>query len=102
MRRALKDPTELAYYVVFAPLETTPRVAVRVAGSRWTVEQCFEEAKGETGLDEYEVRTWRSWHRHITLSMMAHAFLAWTRYRATAEPETAPNRAAGKKTRTRS
>jgi SRSO17 transposase len=64
---------------------------------RWS--ECFEEAKGETGLDEYEVRTWRSWHRHITLSMMAHAFLAWARYRATAELETAPKRAAGKKTR---
>ena len=41
-----------------------------------TAGQCFEEAKGETGLDHYEVRTWHSWHRHITLSMMAHAWLA--------------------------
>jgi hypothetical protein len=44
--------------------------------SRYTVEQCIEEAKGETGLDEYEVRFWQSWYRHITLSMMAHAWLA--------------------------
>ncbi len=102
MRRSLKDPSELAYYIVYAPRPTSPRQAVRVAGSRWTVESCFEEAKGETGLDEYEVRTWRSWHGHITLSMMAHAFLAWARTRATVEPETAPKRAAGKKTRSRS
>ena len=100
VRRSLEDPTELAYYIVYAPRKTTQRQAVQVAGSRWTVEQCFEEAKGETGLDEYEVRTWRSWHRHITLSMMAHAFLAWARYRATVL-ETASTKAAGKKTRLR-
>src|SRR3712207_7780009 len=47
----------------------------RVAGLRWTIESCFEEAKGETGLDEYEVRSWTGWHRHITLSMLAHAYL---------------------------
>ncbi len=96
VRRSLAEPAELAYYLVFAPRETTQRVAVRVAGSRWTVERCFEEAKGEAGLDEYEVRSWRSWHRHITLSMMAHTFLAWARARA-AEVEPAPSRAAGKK-----
>ena len=47
-----------------------------MASQRYTVEQCIEEAKGETGLDEYEVRFWHSWYRHITLSMMAHAWLA--------------------------
>ncbi len=45
-------------------------------GARWTVEQCFEEGKGEVGLDEYEVRSWHGWFRHITLSMLALAFLA--------------------------
>jgi SRSO17 transposase len=54
-----------------------------VASTRYTVEQCIEEAKGETGLDEYEVRHWHSWHRHITLSMMAYAWLASVRYKAT-------------------
>ena len=54
---------------------------VRVASSRYTVEQCIKEAKGETGLDEYEVRFWHSWYRHITLSMMAHAWLASIRRR---------------------
>ncbi len=96
-RRSLTDPNELAYYFVYAPRQTSQRQAVQVAGSRGTVESCLEEAKGETGLDEYEVRSWRSWHRHITLSMMAHAFLAWARYRATVELEPAPKRAAGKK-----
>ncbi len=44
--------------------------------ARWTVEQCFEEGKGEVGLDEYEVRSWHGWYRHVTLSMLALAFLA--------------------------
>jgi transposase InsO family protein len=48
---------------------------VEAFGARWTVEQCFEEAKGEVGLDEYEVRSWHGWHRHVTLSMLALSFL---------------------------
>jgi len=49
---------------------------------RWRIESCFEEAKGETGLDEYEVRSWTGWHRHITLSMLAHAYLTIVRRHA--------------------
>lgn len=49
---------------------------IRIAGSRWSIEDCFEAAKGEVGLDEYEVRKWDGWHRHITLCMLAHAYLA--------------------------
>jgi hypothetical protein len=49
---------------------------VQVAGTRWTIESCFEEAKGEVGLDQYEVRSWTGWHRHVTLAMLAHAYLA--------------------------
>ena len=75
-RRSLSDPTQLAYYLAYAPSRTSLETLVRVASSRYTVEQCIEEAKGETGLDEYEVRFWHSWYRHITLSMMAHAWLA--------------------------
>jgi SRSO17 transposase len=48
---------------------------VRVAGSRWAIEECFEAAKGEVGLDQYEVRSWHGWYRHITLAMTAHAYL---------------------------
>jgi SRSO17 transposase len=53
-----------------------------VASARWSIETTIEEGKGEAGLDEYEVRYWHSWHRHITLSMMAHAWLASTRQAA--------------------
>ena len=75
-RRSVSDPSEVAYYLALAPWETTLEELAGVAASRYTVEQCIEEAKGETGLDHYEVRHWGSWHRHITLSMMAHAWLA--------------------------
>lgn len=77
VRRSIDNPADLAYYVVFARREgvTLERLA-RVAGMRWPIESCFEEAKGECGLDEYEVRRWDAWHRHITLSLLAHAFLA--------------------------
>jgi SRSO17 transposase len=75
-RRSLSDPKQLAYYLAYAPTRTPLETLVRIASSRYTVEQCIEEAKGETGLDEYEVRFWHSWYRHLTLSMMAHAWLA--------------------------
>jgi len=82
-RRSLSDPTDIAYYLSNAPVDTPILKLAQVASTRYTVEQCIEEAKGETGLDEYEVRYWHSWHRHITLSMMAHTWLASVRYKAT-------------------
>jgi SRSO17 transposase len=81
VRRSLADG-ELAYYVVFAPTGTTLQTLVTVAGQRWTIEECFELAKDEVGLDEYEVRHWPGWYRHITLSMWALAFLTVTRHQA--------------------
>lgn len=75
-RRAVSDPTELAYYLAWAPAETTLPTLARIAATRYTVEQCLEEAKGEVGFDQYEVRFWPSWHRHITLVMLAHAWVA--------------------------
>jgi len=81
VRRSLDDG-ELAYYRVFASEDASLETLVRVAGTRWTIEQCLEEAKGEAGLDQYEVRHWHSWHRQITLSLLAHAFLARLRQRA--------------------
>lgn len=78
-RRSVSDPTELAYYLALASRETTLQEMAVVAARRYTVEQCFEEAEGETGLDYYEVRHWTSWYRHITLSMLAHAWLATVR-----------------------
>ncbi len=68
-------PPDLAYVLVFAPRGTTLQEMVQVIGARWTVEQCFEVGKGEVGLDEYEVRSWHGWYRHITLCMLAQAFL---------------------------
>jgi SRSO17 transposase len=83
VRRSISDPEELAYYVVFARRkEVTLQRLVTVAGSRWQIEQAFEAAKGECGLDEYEVRKWAAWHRHIILSLLAHAFLVVMRAHA--------------------
>jgi SRSO17 transposase len=88
VRRSVSDPTELTAYVVFAPEATALATVVPVAGSRWTVERCFEEAKGEVGLDQYEVRSWRGWYRHVTLAMWAYALL--TVLRATHLPAAPP------------
>jgi SRSO17 transposase len=74
-RRSLSDPTEIAYYLVFAPESVSLQQVVRAAGSRWQVEEAFELAKQQVGLDEYEVRHWQGWYRHITLAMFALAFL---------------------------
>jgi SRSO17 transposase len=79
LRRSLADPTELTPYVCFAPAGTTLADLVRVAGTRWTVEICFEAAKQEVGLAQYEVRSWTGWHRHVTLACLAHAFLTVVR-----------------------
>lgn len=76
VRRNRTDPQELAYYVVFAPQSTDLEEMVSVAGTRWTIETSFETAKGEVGLDHYEVRSWQGWYRHMTLALLAHAFLA--------------------------
>jgi len=79
VRRSRRDPTDLAYYVVFGPAETRLATLARVAGQRWTIEECFEVAKQEVGLADYEVRSWHGWYRHITLAMLALAFLAGMR-----------------------
>ena len=82
VRRGIGDPTELAYYLAYGPKETPAEELIRVAGRRWAIEDCFEQAKGEVGLDEYEVRKWEAWHRHVTLSLLAHAYLAVLRSEA--------------------
>jgi SRSO17 transposase len=75
LRRSLDDG-ELAYYTCFGPPETALAGLARVAGTRWAIECGFQQAKGEVGLDHYEVRRWPGWYRHITLAMLAHALLA--------------------------
>jgi SRSO17 transposase len=92
VRRSLTDPTELAYYVCFCLAETPLAELVRVAGSRWAIEECFESAKGEVGLDQYEVRRWTGWYRHITLALLAHAYLTVTRQVATKKGAAMPAR----------
>lgn len=83
VRRSVSDPTERAYYRVAGPVDTSVSEMVRVAGRRWAIEIGFEQAKGEVGLDQYEVRTWTAWYRHITLALLAHAYLEVTRATAT-------------------
>jgi SRSO17 transposase len=78
IRRSLSDPSKRAYYRVSGPVGTTLQEAVHVAGRRWSVEEGLEEAKGEAGLDQYEVRGFRAWYRHITLALLAHAVLVVT------------------------
>ena len=86
-RRSVAKPGELAFYVCFGPADTTLEELVRVAGTRWAIEECFEEAKGEVGLDQYEVRRWDGWYRHITLAMLAQAYLAVIRHQAMEQGE---------------
>jgi SRSO17 transposase len=78
-RRSLTDPTDLAYYLCHGSPSTPLRELVRVAGARWAIEESFQSAKGEVGLDQYQVRRYDAWYRHITLVMLAHAFLTITR-----------------------
>jgi SRSO17 transposase len=84
VRRSRKDPKDLAYYVVFGPARTTLATLARVAGRRWAVEECFEVAKQEVGLADYEIRSWHGWYRHVTLAMLALAFLAGMRVKLNA------------------
>jgi hypothetical protein len=75
VRRNINDG-ELAYYRCWSPERTTLATLVRVAGTRWCVHECFQAAKGEVGLDQHQVRRWRSWYRYTTLVMLAYAILA--------------------------
>jgi SRSO17 transposase len=84
IRRSIADPTDLAYFVVFGPVTARLVDLARVAGRRWLVEECFEAAKQEVGLADYEVRSWHGWHRHVTLAMLALALLAGLRARLNA------------------
>ncbi|WP_455566353.1 IS701 family transposase [Nonomuraea wenchangensis] len=78
LRRSLTDPNDVAFYLCYGPIDTSTDDLVRVAGTRWAIEECFASAKHETGLDHYQVRRYAAWYRHITLAMLAHAYLAVT------------------------
>jgi len=81
-RRSLSDPAEIAYYACYGPRRSSTADLAWIAGSRWHIEECFQQAKGEAGLDHYQVRSWRAWYAHITLSMLALAWLAASRAQA--------------------
>ena len=81
-RRSLSDPDEIAYYACYGPRRSSTADLAWIAGSRWHIEECFQQAKSEAGLDHYQVRSWRAWYAHITLSMLALAWLAASRAQA--------------------
>jgi SRSO17 transposase len=75
IRRNLDDPTEVKYFFSNAPISTPLSEFVRISGMRWPIETIFEEAKGEVGMDHYEMRSWAGWHHHMLLVSLAHHFL---------------------------
>jgi len=82
IHRAADDPSDDAYWLAYGPAETTKEEVVRVCDARWQGEECFAQAKGEVGMDPYEVRTWTAWHRFVTLGLLAHASRAVVRHAA--------------------
>jgi SRSO17 transposase len=80
-RRKIGQPEEIAYYVCYGPRRSTLLDLAWIAGTRWRIEECFQQAKNDAGLDHYQVRSWRAWYAHITLSMLALAWLTGTRLR---------------------
>ncbi len=82
VRRSSDEPHDLGYFLVCGPDETPAAELLRVCRARWEIEECFAQAKGEVGLDHYEVRTWQAWHRFVTLCLLAHAYLVVLRHAA--------------------
>jgi SRSO17 transposase len=91
-RRSIRASHDLAYYVASGPQQTPLDELARVVGTRWAVEESFETAKGEVGLDQYEVRSWQGWYRHITLALLAHAYLTVLRAQAEAPAPVTPKK----------
>ena len=89
VRRSTDDPEDRGFYQAYGPEGTPIEDLVRVCQDRWVVEECFRQAKGEVGMDHYEVRRWDAWHRHVTLCLLAHAFLAVVRLVAAREEDPA-------------
>ncbi len=95
IRRSLSDRSERAYYRVYGPATITLAEVVRVTGSRWKIEEGYEQAKGEVGLDQYEVRTWRAWYRYVTLALLAYAALVVMQGRARTQEKKAESLRSG-------
>ena len=85
MRCDAEDPDDYAYFLVYGPEGRTEAELVRVCTTRWQIEEGFAQAKGEVGLDQYEVRKWEAWYRHATLCLLAHAYLVVLRQAAQQE-----------------
>ena len=81
IRRNLDDPSVVKYFFSNAPANMSLNEFVRISGMRWPIETIFEEAKGEVGLDQYEIRSWQGWHHHMLLVALAHHFLVHLRIR---------------------
>ena len=86
LRRSRTKTEEITAYLVFGAADTSLEEMARVAGRRWAIEESFAQSKSEVGLDQYEVRSWTGWHRHMTLAMTAQALLAITRARLFVKP----------------
>lgn len=91
-RRSTSNPSEIAYYVAYGPRRSRLLDLAWTAGSRWHVEECFQQAKNEAGLDHYQARSWRAWYAHTTLSLLALAWLAVAKTQATQANSTPENR----------
>jgi SRSO17 transposase len=85
IRRTIADH-DLAFFSTWAPAGTSIEKLVRVEGCRWAIEDSFETAKNELGLDHNETRSWHGWHRHVSLVMLAFAMMAKIRHRANNVP----------------
>jgi SRSO17 transposase len=83
---------DLAYFSTWCPAGTAIETLVAVEGHRWAVEDAFETAKTELGLDHNEPRSWHGWHRHVSLVMLAFAMLATIRHRVNCSARNSPHR----------
>ena len=75
IRRDPDEPEKDRYWLAYGPAGASKAELVQVCDTRWQIEECFAQAKGEIGMDHYEVRTWTAWHRFVTLCLLAHASL---------------------------
>jgi len=87
-RRSSDDPDDLDFYQAYGSEDTPVEELVRICQDRWAIESAFKEAKGEVGMDHYEVRRWEAWYRYITLCLLVHAFLVVTRLAASCGEDT--------------
>jgi SRSO17 transposase len=91
IRRNIADG-DLAFFTTWCPAQTAIETLVKVEGHRWAIEDSFETAKSELGLDHNETRSWHGWNRHVSLVMLAFAMMAAIRRKANAATDTTPQK----------